>query len=129
MPVELKIEENGHLIHYTFTDPWEITDLLAAYRKEEEYRNSVNYTVHSLTELSKMRRIPRNWLEARQGPGMKHPRSGEMVIVGVAPGIKIILDTIFKIARYKRVKMMNTAEEGIQYLRTVISHEQAPASV
>ncbi len=81
MPVRLQIIEDGFVLHYTISDPWEVSELLTAYDEERAHRDSVAHVVHSINDLSGTRKIPRNWWSARQGPGLTHPRSGEMVFL------------------------------------------------
>jgi hypothetical protein len=53
--------------------------------------------------MSSIRRIPPNWLVAKAGPGLTHPRSGRMLFVGISPGLSIIIRTILRIARYEKM--------------------------
>ena len=131
MPVVLEIVEDGFVLHYTISDPWEVPDLLKAYDDERAHRDSVSHVVHSINDLSTARRIPKNWWSARQGPGLTHPRSGEMVFFGLAPGIKILVDTILKATRYRRVKVFDNADDAWAYVRSLVakSKSERPASM
>lgn len=115
MPVAINLIEDGYVIHYEFTEPFLIEELLTAYQQELAFRNAAPHTLHSLTDFSKVTGIPKNWLQARSGPGLKHPRSGEMIFVGVRPGLKILLNTILKITRYERIKLFDTPEAAMAY--------------
>lgn len=120
MPVKIDLIEDGYVIFYEIADPFEIEDLLTAYQQESEYRNATTHTMHSLTDFTQMRRIPKNWLQARHGPGLKHPRSGEMIFVGVKPGLKVLLDVILKVTKYQRIKLFNTMEQAQPYVKALV---------
>lgn len=104
MTVKFEVTNDGYLIRYTIADPLDMNELMQAYTQEQAHRDSVPHVVHSLNDFSNMRRIPKNWLTARSGPGLKHPRAGEMIFVGLAPGLKILVETIMRITRFKRIK-------------------------
>ncbi len=120
MPVTLDLIEDGRVLYYQFTDPVEISELLALYKKEAQLRDAVSYPLHSITDFSGLHRIPQNWLQARHGPGLKHTRSGEMLFVGLKPGLKILIDVILKVTRYQRVKLYTSMDEALSYIRSVI---------
>ncbi len=121
MPVTLELAEDGYVLHYTIVDPWEVSELLDSYKKELAYRDTTPHIMHSLTDFSKARRIPKNWWSLRNGPGLTHPRGGEMVFVGLGPGISIIVDTILKVMRYRRVKVFKKEEEAQEYIRKLVA--------
>ncbi len=125
MPIELSFHEDGHIIEYRLTEPLDISELSALFETDTQHRDSVDFTVHSITDCSQLRSLPRNWLGAKSGPGLHHPRSGEIVIVGVTPGLKVLVDTMMKIARFKRVKLVNTLNEARTYLHDVVTQEHA----
>ena len=128
MPVQFKIEDDGWIIHYSITDPMDIPELLAAYKQERAHRDATPHLVHSITNMSGVRRIPRNFMSAGSGPGLKHPRSGELIIVGLSPMLSRIIDPILRLARFNRLKVMNTEAEAFTYLRTLIAANQKAAS-
>src|SRR5262249_33371736 len=112
-----------YILHYTIVDPWEIPDLLEAYKKEHAFRDSTDHVVHSVNDLSRARRIPENWWNARHGTGLTHQRSGEMIFFGISPAIRVVLDTILKTSIYKRVVICANAEYAWKY-----AHELAARS-
>lgn len=124
MPIKFEVIEDGHAVHYTIEDPIEIRELMETYKKEREYRDSVMHTVHGLVDMSRLRRVPTNWLFARQGPGLSHRTSGELLFVGLHPGVRIIIDTVLKLAQYKRIKLFKELSEARQYLHNLIASEE-----
>lgn len=125
MPVEIQFSENKRYIVYVITDPVNINELLDSYKQEKIYRDSVDYVVHSIVDMSRLSRIPPNWLTAKAGPGLTHPRSGEMLFVGLSKGFKLILNTIFRITRYTKMKFFDTREEADAHMATLISSSSA----
>jgi hypothetical protein len=58
MPVHVRLSaDQTHLI-YEFEEPLEIQELMEAYIKEKDFRNAVPHTVHSIVDMSSIRRIP-----------------------------------------------------------------------
>lgn len=121
MPVDVQLHESQRYLIYKMVDPVNMEQLMAAYRQEKIYRDSVEHTVHSIVDMSQMKRIPPNWLLAKAGPGLTHPRSGEMLFVGVSVGVKMILQTILKIVRYQRIRFFDTREEADTHMRHVLN--------
>ncbi|MBI5666419.1 MAG: hypothetical protein HZC41_00305 [Chloroflexi bacterium] len=128
MPVHLQLSDDQRYLIYTITEPLSLDELMLAYQQERVYRDSLPYTVHSIVDMSGIKRIPANWLTAKAGPGLTHPRSGEILFVGVSFGIKIILDTLMKITRYQRMKFFQTRAEADAYMAELLKRT-SPASV
>lgn len=130
MPVDIQFSEDKKYIVYTFTEPLSIDELMEGYQQEKAYRDSVDNTVHSIVDMSPLKRIPRNWLTAKRGPGLTHPRSGKILFVGISSGIQIIVRTILRIARFNRMEFYNTREEAQarmeELLQETASSENSP---
>ena len=124
MPVHIEFSSDQSHIIYEFSEPLEMQELLDAYQKEKAYRDSVQHTVHSIVDMSSMKRVPPNWLTAKAGPGLTHPRSGRMLFVGISYGLRIIIQTILKIARYNRIVFFATREEADSYMAELIEAER-----
>ena len=120
MPVSIQLSEDKTHIIYEFAEPLEMQELMDAYKQEAEYRDATPHTLHSIVDMSGMRRIPANWLTAKSGPGLSHPRSGCMLFVGISPGLRIIIQTILNIARYRRMVFFDTREEALDYLSKLV---------
>jgi hypothetical protein len=125
MPVTLELIEDGYVLHYTISDPWESADLMNMYPKELAYRDSTPHVIHSITDLSASRRIPKNWLQLRAGPGINHPRGGEIVLFGLNPGINIIVDTILRATRSTRMRVFKDEAKAWEYIRELAAQAQA----
>ena len=125
MPVEVRLTDDQTHLVYEMIDPVNMEQLLKAYEQEKIYRDSVADTVHSIVDMSKMKRIPPNWLIAKAGPGLTHPRSGEMLFVGVSVGLKMILGTILKIVRYERIRFFDTRSDAEAYMAVLVNRTQS----
>jgi hypothetical protein len=112
MPVDVRLSDNKKYLIYTMDDPLGINELMQAYSKERDIRDSIPYQLSSMVDMSQVRGIPRNWLTAKAGPGLTHPRSGAILIVGVSRALMALVNIIFSIARYDRVQFFDTYEEA-----------------
>jgi hypothetical protein len=121
MPVLVELDPDKRHLIYIISDPVTIDDLLAAYEQEREYRDSIPYTLHSLVDMSKLRSIPPRWLTAKAGPGLTHPRSGEMVFCGLSTSLKIIVQTITRITNYQRMKFFESRDQAEAYMTKLIA--------
>ena len=125
MPVNVRLSENQYYLIYEFEEPLQIQELMEAYKKEKEFRDSHDHTLHSLVDMSSIRRIPPNWLVAKAGPGLTRPRSGRMLFVGISHGLRIIIQTILKIARYDRMQFFANREEAEVCMTELVQQTKA----
>lgn len=121
MPVHVALSDDQTYILYEISDPLKMDELMLAYDEEKKIRDKIPYTLHSVTDMSEIRGIPHNWLTAKSGPGMTHPRSGLITIVGISVGLRIIVNTIFSIVGYRRLKFYATRDEAIAAIRREIA--------
>jgi len=108
-------DDQSHLI-YKLEGPIDVNELMKAYDNEKQLRDSIPHTLHSIVDMSKVHRIPQNWLVAKTGPSLTHPRSGYMLIVGISSGLKTMALIISKITKYDRVKFFENREEAEAYM-------------
>jgi hypothetical protein len=123
MPVQLAFSESKRYIIYTLTDPLDMNELQRVYQKEKEHRDSVDHTVHSIVDMSRVKGIPRNWLTAKSGPGLSHPRSGKMLFVGISPALKTLVSLILDIMRYRKMEFYNTYAEAEARMQELLREE------
>lgn len=128
MPVTPETRENGLVQYFRFTDPFSLQELNAVYQADEDYRNTVNFTVHSLMDVTGLKQIPSGILGTRvTSPMLTHPLSGQIVLTGAGSFAKAIGEMVARIARLKenRFKVFRTADEGWAYLRQYIQDQAA----
>lgn len=120
MPVNVRLSEDQYYLIYKFTEPLAMQELLEAYKEEKVFRDSLSHTVHAIIDFSGLKRIPPNWLTAKAGPGLTHPRSGRMAFVGLSYGLRIIIQTILKISRYDRIQFFDEYDEAVAYMEELV---------
>ncbi len=123
MPVDIEFTHDQRLLVYQISDPFEIEEILEAYEKERAFRDSTPNTVHSIVDLSRVTKIPKSWLTAKAGPGFSHPRSGIIILVGLTPGLKIMLRVILRIMKYTRLRYFDTRDEAEAFVRELLSED------
>ncbi len=125
MPADVRLSDDQNYLIYELSDPLTMDELVTAYDEEKRLRDLIPHTLHSITDMSKVRGIPHNWLTAKSGPGLTHPRSGLITIVGISVGLRIIVNTIFSIVGYRRVQFYATREEAIAAIEKEIEKEKS----
>ncbi|MEP7285273.1 MAG: hypothetical protein ABI947_05840 [Chloroflexota bacterium] len=124
MPVSMELREQGHVTYYVLADPWLITDLTSLYPRDNRYRNTVDFKVHTVMNFGDVRHIPANVITAKQdAPAFEHPASGQLLMIGANSFVRIMAETIFRLAHYKRASFYNTEAEAWAYIRQVIAEE------
>jgi hypothetical protein len=125
MPVTMEYVENGRVLLYTFTDPWDAQDLMGFYAETRAYLDKAEHKVHTLVDVRNARRVPTRVMDLRRGPDWSHPNSGHVAVVGAATAISIFVQAVFRISRFDRVQFFNTMDEAWTYLRKLIAAEEA----
>jgi hypothetical protein len=125
MPVQLQFSENKRYIIYKLSDPLDMNELQRVYQDEKAYRDSVEHTVHSIVDMSRVKGIPRNWLTAKSGPGLKHPRSGKMLFVGISNALKTLVSLILDMMRYRKMEFYDSYEQAEKRMQELLTEDSA----
>lgn len=126
MPAVWHPTHDDYAIYLKLSDPLDAkVHVLPIFDQFWQWRDSKPHIIHLLVDAIEMRQVPANWLVLRGSPVFKHPRAGEIVIVGIAPGFHILLDTLMRIVRFKRVKLFSTMREGEEYLNALVERTKA----
>ena len=123
MPVTFELQENGSLMYWKLEDPWTLPELIGYYKQAESIFDNAPHMVHSLVDVQHVRQIPGGVLSARHAKTWHHPRSGQTVIVGATPLIKAMVETLFQLVRFNRVRFFNDEVEARNYLLRLIEQE------
>ena len=124
MPVSMEIRENGHVIYFLVTDPWQVSELAPLYAEENSYRDTVNFKVHTFLNFSQVNHIPTQIMSAKRGaPDPTHPSSGVIILVGAKSFVKIMLEVILRLTHFERVRLFDTEAEGWAFTRQIIAEE------
>lgn len=123
MPVRQEICENGHVVAYYISDPWQIDDLINFFPEDSAYRTAAGHKVHTLVNVENMHVIPPGAIQTRHAPALIHPNSGEFVVVGITPRAYRVLRIILHLARFEHEKAFQNDEDAWSFLREVIAAE------
>ncbi len=128
VPVNLQISDDQTHLIYEFSDPINMDELVEAYKQERAFRDSIPHVIHSIVDMSQLKRIPANWLVAKAGPGFTHPRAGEIAFVGLSVSLQMIVSTISKLVGYKRLKVFGSRAEAEAYIKALVAKQPASSS-
>ena len=129
MPVTLESREDGHILYVKMTDPLDLRDMDAKYKEELAFRNTSNFTMHTVVDVSQLKKIPPSVLTvARRSPTLTHPRHGHLALVGAVAFLEALMGALQRIVRFSKIKFCKTEEEAMVYLRKVIADEAAKAA-
>lgn len=124
MPISMNLSDDQTHIVYIFKEPFTLKELLDAYKEEKALRDRTPTILHSIVDMSDVRFIPRQWMTAKAGPGFVHPRRGQILMVGISHGLKVIIKTLMRVMRYDRVKFFDTRTEAEAFMTQILSIEQ-----
>jgi len=84
MSVTLEPRENGHVMCFIITEPWDIQDFLAPVVRYYDYLESANFTIHTLYDLRELHSFPSGVFNIRKLTRPDLPgHTGYRAIVGV----------------------------------------------
>jgi hypothetical protein len=123
MPIRLELTENGHVMYWHLEYPWTIEELTKLYPLARKYLDEATFTLHSLVDATAIKTVPANTLQARQTSTWKHPRSGHTVVITTSNFVSSMVSAIFRLARFEKIKFVQTEADGLSYLRPLIAQE------
>lgn len=123
MPASVELTENGHVLHYVFTDPWTLEDMVVVTRQGKLHYDQSAHKIHVLLDVTQARRVPPCVLTARSNPDLTHSNSGHIVIVGASGVVKAMGDLIVKVIGTKKVSFHEDETEAWASLRAIIAEE------
>ncbi len=121
MTVQLELIENGHVLHYVFTDPVDMRELEAFNRQEKEYYDVVTHRIHSLVDIRQMTHVPQGALHVRIRPNLTHKNSGHLVLVGASTLIRMLAETATRLAHFGHIEFFSEIDPAWAYLRDLIA--------
>src|SRR5579871_211608 len=124
MPVNLEQRENGHVISFIITEPWDIQDLLAPVARYYAYMESAKFTVHTLYDLRALHSFPSGVFNIRKLIRSNMPtHTGYRVIVGVTGLAQTLVKAVFALGRAPNVVFFGSMDEASAFLRRLIADE------
>ena len=121
MPVTFRLEDNQRVMLWRLSDPWTLPELMAYYKEAQTILDGADQAVHSLIDLQQARRMPSGVLKARYTSTWDHPRSGYTVVAGGTPLMSRMLELVFKMTRFERVKFFEDEAEARVFLNELIN--------
>src|SRR5690348_8221445 len=119
MPATVELRENGRVLYYVYSDPWTLADMEQVGKEATKLYDAASRKLHVYLDARKMKTVPTGVLRARNNPDMRHPNSGQIVIVGAARIIQVMAETVLKLTHVNRLKFYQDEQEGWAYLRSV----------
>ncbi len=127
MPVTFLLEENHCIMLWRISDPWTLPELTAYYKDAQYILDHAEQPVHSLVDLQQARRMPAGVLKARYTSTWNHPRSGFTVVAGGTPLMSRMLELVFKMTRFERVRLFPDEAEARAFLNTLVNNQDTNA--
>ncbi len=124
MPMTMKPRDGGHILHFVFTNPWTLTDVVHVFERDQAFRDRATTIVHALVDCSEIRTLPPGTLNvARLSPSFNHRTKGHIAAFCASKSIQVIGNLLARLVHMKDMKFFNTEEEALAYLRQVIANE------
>jgi len=121
MQVSMELRENGWVINFVFTDPWTIQELAPYMAEDQKLRDQSPHPVHMMLNLTNAKRLPQGAISLRHNsPDLNHPTAGHIVLIGTNSFVRSVSETVFRLSRVTRFKIVATEAEGWEYLREFI---------
>jgi hypothetical protein len=130
MPISMNLRENGHVFHLVFTNPWNSEELLNHYEQEARLLDSSPFRIHSMVDVRESRAMASGALQiARHRGRIEHPRRGIVVILGASNFRRNLMEMVFRMARFNRVRYFVSESDAWVYLRQVIQNEGSAETI
>ncbi len=123
MPASIELCEDGRILHYVFTGPWTLDDMVVVTPQGKAYYDQSSHKIHVLLDVTQARRVPPGVLTARNNPDLTHPNSGHIVVVGASGVVKAMGDLIVKAIGTRKVSFHENVDAAWAYLRSLIAEE------
>lgn len=125
MPATLTLEENGRILHYVLEDPVNVAEIRIVEAQANDLYDSVNYKLHTLMDLGKVRSLPNGIFQFRGTKGLSHQNAGETVVLVASVYVQTIGETFVKLTRNSHIHFFRPqeSEKAWDFLRQIIAHE------
>jgi hypothetical protein len=111
MPATLDIREEGRVLVFTLTDPWELSDLISLGMRGRMHMDRATDKIYRLYDLRGTQHIPAGMSQAHSLISFKHSRSGELITVGASATA----------SHFNGDKHFDNDDEAWAYLRSLIA--------
>src|SRR5262249_32655564 len=124
MPVTVDYASPEHIIHYVISDPWTIDQFVATFHDAKAFLDQANFPVHWVVNLGGTIKDPSGVLRPREHPAFTHPHTGYVVFCMTNALARRIVETMLRLARFKRTGFFQTEEQAYQFVRDQIAKEK-----
>ena len=128
MPITQELREDGWVVYYTLVAPWSVQELQDKLPQETAWRDAADHTTHELVDVNKVGNPPPESIRLHKIPALTHPRSGYVVVIGANTFVRRLAEVIFRLGHYKRLRFVDSEQEGWVFLRGLIADEKAKVS-
>src|SRR5258708_35539893 len=91
MPMTMEPREDGRILRFVFTNPWNLTDVAQVFEKDQAFRDRATTTVHALVDCSDIDTLPPGTLNvARLSPSYNHRTKGHIAAFCASKSIQVI---------------------------------------
>ncbi len=112
MPVNMQIEQDGHILFFEMIEPWTLGELDSVTTEMKQHLDSVEHTVYIVSDSTNVRTVPKGILRQRNSPAVTHANSGGVFIATTSTLARTFTNTIFKVAGYHTVHFYPTLEDA-----------------
>lgn len=127
MPVTMEMQRDGRLMVWKFHHPWTVAEVSAHYDQVKALMDNSPCLIHSLVDLRDMKTIPSGALGLRKTSTWDHPRSGYTVFLGGSAFAQSMINTLFRVVRFERIKFFLTEQDALTYVDSLIKEDIAHA--
>ena len=123
MPITLRLCEDSRILVYTIVGRWEIPDIVGKFEEERTIRDRVQHRIHMFVDLRAMQNVPAKLIAIRGAPGMTHPTSGHVAIVGASAIARTLGQSLFRVLGFDRAHFFDSEDDAWIFLRSVLAAE------
>jgi hypothetical protein len=128
MAATFRVIEDGHAIHYSYSDPWTLEDALQVGEAVLPHYDAASYRIHAIIDLRNAKSAPAGVLRTRNSPIITHPKAGHLIVLGANSLLKTMGDVASRLAGYNRIMFCTSEEQAFAELRAAIANEMATTS-
>lgn len=118
MPAILDVREEGRVLVFTLTDPWELSDLISLGMRSRMHMDRASDKIYRVYDVRGTKKIPAGMTQATSLIGFRHNRSAELITIGSSAIV----------SHFVGDKHFDSEDEAWVYLRALIAPPvEAPA--
>ncbi|MBX3083702.1 MAG: hypothetical protein KF716_18860 [Anaerolineae bacterium] len=112
MPVHMEIRNEGRLVYWDFSDPWDLAEALGLLKTVERHMSEATFPVYSFVDLRNARRIPSGVLGLPRLVNWHLPNGRDVVFVSNSHAIRAMVQLLFRLARSERYAVFDDYDQA-----------------